>query len=62
MDFLVAENRCPTLKNQPSFKGKHVFFYKYSGAKPHIGTKKKKKTYDQSGRKHQNKEYNNKML
>ena len=61
--------RATTLKNQPLFKGKHVFFYTYSRAKPHDDThtqkKKKKLDYDKSRRKHQNKVYNtssNKML
>ena len=35
--------RVATLKNQPLFKGKHVFSYTYSRAKPYDATQKKKK-------------------
>ena len=57
--------RAATLRNQPLLKGKHVFYYTYSRAKPHDATHKKKLDYDKSRRKHQNKENNtssNKML
>ena len=43
LNFLVSDNRCPALKNQPLFKVNMFFFYKYSGTNPHNGTPKKKK-------------------
>ena len=54
------------LRNQPLLNDEHIFSYTYSRTKPHDATpKKKKKDYNKSKRKHQNKVYNtssNKML
>ena len=53
------------LRNQPLLNDEHIFSYTYSRTKPHDATPKKKKDYNKSKRKHQNKVYNtssNKML
>ena len=52
------------LRNQPLLNDEHIFSYTYSRTKPHDATPKKK-DYNKSKRKHQNKVYNtscNKML
>ena len=53
------------LRNQPLLNDEHIFSYTYSRTKPHDATPKKKKDYNKSKRKHQNKVYNtssNKMV
>ena len=45
------------LRNQPLLNDEHIFSYTYSRTKPHDATFKKKKDYNKSKRKHQNKVY-----